>query len=128
MKVSDSFARSSVSSAVISLVVEAIERRSSGLVAHATAPVETSITIALGASEAQRGGRSAAPAADGADASGEDEQDRRERAQRAHCGIRIRWPGASSCGSRSGLASSSCSSETPVFSAMPDGVSPGLTT
>ena len=41
-----SLARSSVSRAVISFVVEAIERRTSGLVAHATVPVETSITIA----------------------------------------------------------------------------------
>ena len=126
MKVSESFARSSVSSAVISFVVDAIERRSSGLVAQATAPVETSITIALGASTGQRGGRSAAPAADGASAAAS----RASASARAgaHCGIRIRWPGASSCGSRSGLAFSSCSSETPVFSAMPDGVSPGLTT
>ena len=49
MKVSLSFARSSVSSAVISFVVEAIERRSSALREHATTPVEISITIALGA-------------------------------------------------------------------------------
>ena len=39
------------------------------------------------------------------------EQDERQRAGGAHCGSRIRWPGASSCGSRSGLAFSSCSSE-----------------
>ena len=123
---SESFARSSVSSAVISFVVEAIERRSSGLVAQATVPVETSITIALGASTWQRGGRSAACAAAGASAQAS--RSERQRAEGRHCGIRIRWPGASSCGSRSGLASSSCSSETPVFSAMPDGVSPGLTT
>ena len=123
---SESLARSSVSSAVISFVVEAIERRSSGLVAHATSPVETSITIALGAETGQRGGRSAALGGGRSERGGEHEQ--RRRAERPHCGSRIRWPGASSCGSRSGLASSSCSSETPVFSAMPEGVSPGLTT
>ena len=88
---SESLARSSVSSAVISFVVEAIERRSSALVAQATAPVETSITIALGASTLQRGGRSAAPAADGASAAASEGE--RQRAGGPHCGIRIRWPG-----------------------------------
>ena len=44
-----SFASSSVSSAVISFVVEPIERSLSAWRAHATMPVETSMTIALGA-------------------------------------------------------------------------------
>src|SRR3954468_4319084 len=59
--VSDSFARSSVSSAVISFVVEAIGRRASGARAQAIWPVETSITIALGAvtSGGQAGGAAA---------------------------------------------------------------------
>ena len=46
---SDSFARSSVSSAVISFVVEPIGRRLSAWRWQATMPVETSITIACGA-------------------------------------------------------------------------------
>jgi hypothetical protein len=49
LKVWLSFASSSVSSAVISFVVEPIERSLSAWRAHATVPVETSITIALGA-------------------------------------------------------------------------------
>jgi hypothetical protein len=64
--VAPSLARSSVSSAVISFVVEAIGRRDSGARAQAIEPVETSMTIALGAvtSAGHAGGASAARAED----------------------------------------------------------------
>ena len=65
MNVSESFDRSSVSRAVISFVVEAIERRSSAAREQATMPVETSMTIALGARACggQAGSAACAPGA-----------------------------------------------------------------
>src|SRR4051794_4060784 len=61
----ESFACSSVSSAVISFVVDAIERRSSGCLAQATCWVEISTTIALGAvTVSGQAGSAAARAAD----------------------------------------------------------------
>jgi len=45
----DGFVRSSVSSAVISFVADAISRRRFGALAYATSPVEASTTSAFGA-------------------------------------------------------------------------------
>ncbi len=92
-------------------------------------PVETSITIALGAPTVlgQAGTRAASAAGGAQSASAGARSAAAMRRAARHSLSLIRWPGARVCGSRSGLSSCSVSSETPVFSAIPDGVSPDLT-
>ena len=89
-------------------------------------PVETSSTIAFGAwissgqSRAAAGAANASASASAAAAAAID-------ARATHWRSLIRWPGLSVCGSRSGFRRRISSSGTPVFSAIDDGVSPGLT-
>ena len=116
--------RSSVSSAVISFAVDPIGRRRRRRARRRRRRSTASSRIALGAvTSGERRGAAAAPASS--------ERERRRRAR-----PRGRAPaslakldlvaGVSVCGSRSGLSARICASGTPVFSAMPDGVSPGL--
>ena len=92
-------------------------------------PVVTSITIALGAPTVlgQAGTRAASAAGGAQQRERRRQEGRRDAAGARHSLSLIRCPGARVCGSRSGLSSCSVSSETPVFSAIPDGVSPDLT-
>ena len=115
-------ARSSTSSAVISLVVLAIARRSPAARAYMTCPSLASTTIA--AADCTRGGAAAAAQGSAAASTASRGGDARET---RHSRRLIFWPESSACGSSSGFSSWRRSTLTPVFSAIPPSVSPVLT-
>ena len=109
----------------MSFTVEPTGRSASAARSQATSPVETSSTIAFGALTDAGQSRAARPPARASAAAAA--RTAAMRRGRAHWRSLIRWPGLSVCGSRSGFRRRISSSGTPVFSAIDDGVSPGLT-